>query len=254
MGAMLSTSAFMATGCSMDLTKEQIDKIMTVVDNSDKFMDETIELLEENNSIMDVDNVVKLYELAKGKLVLNYDNVWDNLKLTMQTEFSDPEWERSNQSTEHRIMTMSDGVRVLEVYMNRGDGNLEFNSRYTDVYPEPEPGQMSIVSTFDYAINSAFSDFMNISKITKDSIVSYEELDNGNYSIISIGDGNIGGSTADQEMVVECELTKDARLLSLTFNYLQYSSDIKRSSIARSKLTFDYDVLTADDFQYQVTE
>lgn len=253
--SMMTAGAFMTTGCTnIDLSQEQVDKIMTVVDNSDKFMSGSLELLEDNNKIADIDRVVKLYELAKGKLILNYDNVWDNLKLSMQTEFSDPEWKSSNQKTEHRIMTMSDGVRVLEVYMVRDDGNLELNSSYTDVYAEPKPGEIVSLNTFDNVISSSFSDLMNISKITKDSIVDYEELENGNYGIISIGIGNVGGDTADQEILVECELTKDARLVSLTFNYIQYISNSLRASIARSKLTFEYDVLTADDFQYQVTE
>ena len=75
------------TGCSVDLTDAQKDKIMTVVDNSDAFMDETLSLLQEQNSQLDRTNAFKLYELATRRIAYCTQNSLENLKINVSCEY-----------------------------------------------------------------------------------------------------------------------------------------------------------------------
>ena len=72
------------TGCNyskISLTEEQINNLITVADNADKFMNETLNLLEGENEKIDIEQAYKLFDLARTKFDLNYDGIRDNVIL-----------------------------------------------------------------------------------------------------------------------------------------------------------------------------
>ena len=104
-GALACFGMFTLTGCSFSLTPEQMEKVMYVVDESDRFMKDTLDLLEKQNAKLDKEEAWDLFRMADAKLALNANNVWDNLVLT--TEEDDGEVYVS------RWFKTSDGTQVL---------------------------------------------------------------------------------------------------------------------------------------------
>ena len=56
---------------------EQKNKILTVVDNSDKFMEESLDLLQESNQKLDRETAYKLYQYSVNRLKTNYGKVYE---------------------------------------------------------------------------------------------------------------------------------------------------------------------------------
>ena len=70
-GALCLCGALIFSGCSMDLSQDQIDKLMFAVDNSQEFMQDTLDLLEKQNDKMDAEQAYKMYRYAVNKFYLN---------------------------------------------------------------------------------------------------------------------------------------------------------------------------------------
>ncbi len=83
-GALACFGMFAMTGCSVDFSKDQVDKIMYTVENGDKFMQETMDLVQKEQAW-------DLYRLTQSKIFLNDNNVLDNFKIKMQTTDEDGE-------------------------------------------------------------------------------------------------------------------------------------------------------------------
>lgn len=119
-GALACFGMLTFTGCSVDLSQQQIDKLMYTVENSDKFMDEVVDLLNKQNNQMDKQKIFDLYRLAETKLMLNYDNVLDNLKVTSKVVSDDDFQSVKFYKTEsgQRVAIMNDMDSSEIVYSN----------------------------------------------------------------------------------------------------------------------------------------
>ncbi len=74
-GALACCGMFALTGCSVELSQSQVDKVMQVVDQSDKFMDGTLDLLEKQNAKLSKEEGWDLYKLAQAKFLTNQNGI-----------------------------------------------------------------------------------------------------------------------------------------------------------------------------------
>ena len=73
---------FLLGDCSMDLSNEQKEKILDVVDNSDAFMKEVLGYLERSNAKLDREEAYYKVKDSIYRFLLNDGEIWSNLKLT----------------------------------------------------------------------------------------------------------------------------------------------------------------------------
>ena len=247
-GCAILSSGFIITGCSVDLTDEQKNKILTVVNNSDNFMKETIDLLQNANAKIDRDTVVKLYEKSIARLIVNYNDVWDNMKFSVENKFFDAV--DCNQYSETKIITMSNGNKYsLLYYDSDGDNIVELKSVRDNVQ---ESGEM-FTGSFSYYNKMQFQQILNIGEINIDNIVDWKVLDNGNYCISAVGMGDVGDGLGEQLIIVDCEISKDAYLISKSYSYVSsVSSSEKDVSSVISTLKFEYGTLNEAQVQQDI--
>ena len=82
----LGFSAIAFSACSTNLSEEQTNKLMTVVDNSDKFMDEILDNLESTNEKLDREKAYGVAKDAISRVKTNSDNSWDNMSVIVKQE------------------------------------------------------------------------------------------------------------------------------------------------------------------------
>jgi len=247
-GCAILSSGFVMTGCSVDLTEEQKNKILTVVDNSDKFMNETLDILQDSNSKIDRDTAVKLYEKSVARLIVNYDNVWDNMKFSVENKYFDAE--DCNQYSETKIITMSNGNKYMLLYYDSNDDNVVELHSITDNIQEN--GEM-FTGSFSYYNQKQFQQILNIGEINIDNIVDWNVLENGNYCISAVGMGDVGDGQGEQLIIVDCEISKDAYLISKSYSYVStVSSNQKDVSSVISTLKFEYGTLNETQVQQDI--
>ncbi len=243
------------TGCSVELSEEQVEKVMTVVDRSDVFMDETIDLLESSNSELDRKDIAKLYEYSLYKLKVNYGNIWDNMSVEFKQEF----WEKKEQEFNFAMTYNFFKLGDLNVAYMLSNGTPDSSSYFDNAESESPTGEdpvpsVSQIRTFTYNVNSTFIPMLAAGNITEDTIVDYEVLENGDYRVyacdtIDLGDGE--GSIAPA--VMECIISKDGRLLSKTYVVNQLRSEAE-GDVTTSTVTINvaYGTLNADAVQAHV--
>ena len=127
-GLALGCGSIMVTGCSdLELTQTQVDRIFEVVDNSDKFMKDYMEMQGENNNKLTREVAYGLYKTAIGIMQTNVDYVWDNL--TIKCELSEENiWGDNYTITLYRpaeneqCLQISDETGIVkEFYLQDGD-------------------------------------------------------------------------------------------------------------------------------------
>lgn len=247
-GCAILSSGFLMTGCSVDLSEEQKNKILTVVENSDKFMNETLDILQDSNSKIDRDTAVKLYEKSVARLIVNYNNVWDNMKFSVENKYFDAE--ECNQYSETKVITMSNGNKYMLLYYDGNNDNVVELQSITDNVQES--GEM-FTGSYSYYNQKQFQQILDIGEINVDNIVDWSILENGNYSISAVGMGDGGDGLGEQLIIVDCEITKDAYLISKSYYYVStVSSNLKDVSSVISTLKFEYGTLNESQIQQDI--
>ena len=257
LGVMLTGGTMMATGCTnIDLTQSQVDKILEVVDNSDKFMNETMDLLQENNKKIDKATAVKMYELAVARLELNYNNVWDSVKVSLDNQYEDygylVDMQIFKKTNGYRIVAMlydedKDGVyddyelHDYEIYANNPSGSTRSSGG-------EESGLITTIPSASSVISGLLGGLLNVTSIGEKDVVECNILDNGNYQIIAVGMGDTGGG--EQKIISECEITCDGYLVSKTYYYMD-EVDESQKSVSKSTVTVEYGTVTLDDFTFE---
>lgn len=247
-GCAMVGSVLLMSGCSADLTKEQKNKILNVVESSDVFMVETLDLLKDVNSKIDRDTAVKLYEKSIARLIVNYNNVWDNMKYSVENIYFDAE--DCNQYSETKIITMANGNKYsLLYYDDNADNIVELQSIHDNTLVSGE----SFTQSFCYYQQEAFKQILNIGEVNIDNIVDWKLLENGNYLISAVGLGDAGDGLGDQLMIVDCEISKDAYLISKSYSYASSISSTNHDiSTVISTLKFEYGTLDEAQIQQDI--
>lgn len=198
-GLALAGSGMLMTGCTNVLSQTQMDKIMTVVDNSDKFMEETLDLLQENNRILDSKQAMKLYEYSMNKLHLNKDNVWNNLKISFKYDGTD-----GKHNYETHYFKLANGNNVL---YNIDEGEV---SGYISSETSKEKFNESAYKSCTGMIEGMYSLF------SEDEIVDVEIAENGNYRLIVSTTSFM--NMQDTEAIITIEITQDGDLQTVLYN------------------------------------
>jgi len=116
----LAFTGIFATGCSnVNLTDEQLKKLLEVVDHSDEFMNDSLDLLQKSNDKLDKEKASCILQNAILKLKTNNGNIWDNL--TVNTPSGDV----------HTAYKLSSGKYVY-CYNNSSGHNRVYIQGYLD--------------------------------------------------------------------------------------------------------------------------
>lgn len=245
-GCIVMSSGALMAGCSLELTEEQENKIQTVIDNSNQFMDSTMDILQDSVSKIDRDMAVKLYEKSVARLMVNYNNVWDNVAFSIENKFYDAGSD-GYQYQETKIIGMENGNKYcLEYGDSNGDNVVELQSISDNIQ---ESGEMSSGS-FSSLTKSRFEQLLNVGEVTIETIVDWKVLENGNYAISAVGMGDLGDGQGQQLLIVDCEISNDAFLISKSYSYVVVSSEISSSAI--STIKFEYGTLNEAEIQSEI--
>ena len=248
-GLALMGGAFTMTGCTNMLTQDQINKILTVVDNSDKFMEESLDLLEENNKILDSSQALKFYEYSINRIILNKDNIWDNLKVSFNYNNDESEY------YEQHYFKLNSGVNVT---YSKNSQNITSYHDSTIKAGEVtnEAGLTEFISSFDYYASTSFSGTVGgitASFDVKD--VAYSNVDeDGNYEI-SLVTNNLF-DIEDNKAIVDVVISDDGYLK--TINYYVLEKNYSPNALVNNLQTlfvginYEYGVLTETEVQSNI--
>lgn len=208
------------SGCSVELTEDQTDKIMYVVDNADKFMDQVLGVLEKQNQKLDKEQAYKLYQLAINRIIINHENVRDNLIIDM------------NMDMNHDTTVISYVVNDKDVIISKVSDGL-YSVFYEDEeadYDYSKNGNLKVkrqVNNIHLAWQWGSLDFIKMWDLTVDDVVICDILENGNYSIKFMKnlEEEIEGDIYFDRYIVEAEIAKDGCLLNSKITLSDIDSD-----------------------------
>lgn len=223
------------TGCSVDLTDAQRDKIMTVVDNSDAFMDESLELLKESNDKLDKERAFGLLRLAIKRIETNAQDVFNNLKINVSTDWDATDgYYGLNFNTNY----FKDSNGKYYFYTAKGDGSvtdmISSNGLNEDVVVV-KGIQFSNTKNYITNVNRYSFYFFAKGEFKLDNIVNYSNLENGNYAITYFT------QTEDEQILNFAEINKDGYLIKVTSELLVDDGD--EDYITTLDYTFEYGAL-----------
>jgi len=177
---------FLFTGCADSLTEEQKEKVMTVVDNADVFMEDVLENLDKNNSKLGREESFKALRAILARLSLNVDDVWSNLEITMDAdeffeksrffkssdgnyicvnEYIDSEGDESTTVSYSDISSNLDPI--INEYTKHGDGHITTDERY-EHFVALLGNNINVIDSYGFSM---------------DDVLSTDVLDNGNNYI-----------------------------------------------------------------------
>lgn len=201
--AVVCCGMFVFTGC-MDLTAEQKQKVMTVVDNSDKFMDDVLDYLDKSNSKLGREESFKLLQESQTRLLLNVDNIWSNIKITSVYEGS-----VNIEDSIRNICEMEDGNYIN--YAVDGDYyNLTFadikdtNCYVTTFWCDEQNQTKGGEKNKEIQFNNAFEEYNIIDGygLTQDNVIFSGVNQDGNNYLTLIKQEIYKNSDKTQECVV----------------------------------------------------
>ncbi|MBQ8522232.1 MAG: hypothetical protein IJ458_01040 [Clostridia bacterium] len=182
--AVICCSMFVFTGCTINLSEEQKEKVMTVVDNADVFMEDVLENLDKSNSKLGREESFKILQEAQMRILLNVDDIWSNMKAT--TSYSGLS---AGTSSVYRV---ADGNYVQ--YRTEPD---MYNVIFSDIESSPKVSQYGryyedgewveafstgTVMNFNYYLYD-FNILADIGEFTVDNVLFSGVKDNGNNYI-----------------------------------------------------------------------
>lgn len=211
-GALACLGMFTFSGCSMDLSQEQIDKLMYAVDNSQQFMEDTLHLLENQNAKMDAEQAYKLYRLAYNNFYLNKDGARDNIKITIS----------SGDSLSQVVQTYK--TEKLDVIIQQYFRNGELDDFVSFWYDDGENAYITDLQENEKWIVDNIHSEMNWNSINlelmldlefdMENIVSCNILPNENYELVVVLERV--ESQNNLNAILTYEITPDALLVKET--------------------------------------
>ncbi len=247
-GGVAVMGAGLLTGCSAELTKPQVDKLIASAEKVDAYVDSQSEVK------VDLDVVYSMYKNATMKLVLNEDNVWDNM--TMHQVGSDKCKDEEYSFTSDSAIYKGENNKFL--YTKTIDGEDCEELLYTTVVANKEESywcKSFIETETDYKLKekeekpyysilqSNFS-FMFLgdlaSPVTKDDITSVSIENNGDYVITAVVE-----STAEDNAEIRgvckytCTISADGMLKAMSTNFVNTVSYSKQVSPTESVTVYE---------------
>lgn len=181
-GALVCAGLFTFTGCSISLSDSQVKKVEYAIENSEKFMDDALALMEKQYAELSKDEIWDMYNNAENKMIFNVDGVRNNLTIDYVQEGDHPQ-----EFSIHLVKT-ADGKTI----MLQSDKNGVYNGiTYQDadgVYSYSKNGATTskeklTVSNVDSYVNWDSVSLARAYTSGEDDIVACEKLENGNYKI-----------------------------------------------------------------------
>ncbi len=210
-GTMLAGGAFLTTGCTADLSQDQMSKIMQTVDNADKFMEEGVNYFNLEDRLTREDILAK-YNGAVGSFMLNKDNILDNVTVT--TDGSD-----SNALIIVQVFKKSSGESVmLQLRKDLESGETEVID-YKDSTQHPD--ESADRKSYLYYRNCLMfgTDDAKFHKLTADEIVECKILENGNIAVTAFTYKFFG---SDEMGFVIFELLPNGTFAKLSYRVIEY--------------------------------
>lgn len=271
--AVICLSMFTLAGCSFDLDKEQQDKVMTVVDNADVFMDDVLDYLEKSNSKLGREESFKTMNEAFIKLSLNVGDTWSNLKMTVKDNFG--------KNQEICMYKTQDGNYMYHTaYIADGNGLLWDIVYYADInaYIEPEasPETMEYWRRADGEKMYYITPVHFLSQIVLNPLIAYElveqdvlatdVLDNGNNYISlcktteeTVKDNNQKDIIVTETLFVECEF-KEGLIQKITIHngttsvtegddFTANTNDAKESNPQHISIVYEYGAVDSKEME-----
>ena len=232
--ALCGVGAVTLADCTdINLSQAQMDKIITVVDNSDKFMKDTMDLLNKQNKKLDKSEAYDLLKLAEVRTQLQMDNIMENIRITLTFESA---MGVNNQvmdvvmfdSTHYAVMSKQTewGENyTLEYNYTKQEGDAQkdymrtYKSAKFDNHNLPvansQPELIEKEYELGYSMPGQFASLFDVTNkygITEDNVCKVDALENGNYVIYAIG--VLDRSNDDiEKMYFEIELTENAEFV-----------------------------------------
>lgn len=214
-----------ASGCNLakqNLTDEQINNLITIADNADTFMGQTLDLLEGENEKLDFEQAYRLFKLATTGFDLNANEVRNNLVMESYNA------EKVNYRVYYYKNENGENHRIA---VDVNDENIE--NPTMSIYEVTEEGTRRVYKFNGYEIDEVSSKyhsvdayvvadgdslFSNTFSYNKEEINSVVMLENGNYLITFCRNNiNLSQSTYSPDMeITKFEITKDAKIVNVS--------------------------------------
>ena len=232
--ALCGVGAVTLAGCTdINLSQAQMDKIITVVDNSDKFMKDTMDLLNKQNKKLDKSEAYDLLKLAEVRTQLQMDNIMENIRITLTFESA---MGVNNQvmdvvmfdSTHYAVMSKQtewgENYTLEDNYTKQeGDTQKDYMRTYKSAkfdnhnlpVANSQPELIEKEYELGYSMPGQFASLFDVTNkygITEDNVCKVDAVENGNYVIYAIG--VLDRSNDDiEKMYFEIELTENAEFV-----------------------------------------
>lgn len=234
--ALCGVGAVTLAGCTdINLSQAQMDKIITVVDNSDKFMKDTMDLLNKQNKKLDKFEAYDLLKLAEVRTQLQMDNIMENIRITVSGSVGG----EYNEQVMDIVMFDSTHYAVMSKQTEWGENyTLEYN--YTKQEGDTQKDYMRTYKSakFDnhnlpvansqpeliekeyelgYSMPGQFASLFDVTNkygITEDNLCKVDALENGNYLIYAISVMDTANDTI-LKTLFEIELTENAEFVRI---------------------------------------
>ncbi len=235
--ALCGVGAVTLAGCTdINLSQAQMDKIITVVDNSDKFMKDTTDYLQNRDKQSIKTYAYELLRLAEGKMILHVDGLLNNIRVNQSYTTKDSH-ETSTidivmlDNTHYAFLTKSSEWGEdyeLEYNYTKQEGESQkemeriyYSSEFRMGYPveNTEPvlyeHEFSVESSYLASFSSIFT-FTRQFNLKAEDIGKVDVLENGNYVIYAFGctDPDEESKTS-LAAYITIELTENAEIVRL---------------------------------------
>ena len=256
-GALACFGMFTLTGCTINLTDEQMEKVMYVVDESEHFMKDTLDLLGKQNAQLDKEDAWNLYKVARTRYLLNDDNIRDNMVLKLTSDDDGGfEMKISCYRENGSYMVMSEYSETDKIFWYSYDyKTYKYENRDGDA-----PSKILLgVGEVENFLNLGVYISIDAYKCEKEDIVKCDIAENGNYIITFINEFEYKDEDVEDSPVLydcciylESEITPDGRFVR--DNIIQgelnnretgeYINEIIVGSLSFEYLTVDVEKMT----------
>ena len=227
------------TGCSAELTDTQKDKIMSVVENSDTFMNESLELLKESNQKLDKESAFGLLRLAIKRLETNAQDVFKNLKINVVLDWNATD---GYYGMNFNINYFKDSNGKYYFYTAKHDGNITdmiYSNGLNENITLLKGTQFSDTQNYITNVNKFNFYYFAKGEIGLNNVVNYVNLENGNYGITYFT------KTENEDVLCFAEIDKDGYLVKVTSEVL--ANDGNENYITTVDYSFEYGILNESE-------
>lgn len=261
------SGAGLLTGCTdVKLTQEQTDKILTVVDNSDKFMNDTMDLLNKSNKKLNKSEAYDLLRIVGAKAKLNVNGYFDNVRLTFTSKgnilggLDCVEFLNYDNNGHFAIVSYDkdwgDNYRLEYAYVKKdGDSEVEKMVRYSTfeiINDNVIDSQENIIEEdYNYAHSTLYSllplfAFVEDLNIKEEDVVSVVVNEKGNY-VIDVLNIRDDGDT-EWKIFFTVEIATNAEFIKYDYSMAEFdkNSGVRTGSIGKVSFDVEYGVVDVD--------